>query len=291
MSVLPAARQHPRAEVKPSLPRADASQRALALLHINRRRRSARRQTLRHGGFGQVGSAERGTQQIYSQKDSKSAEAVTAWARRVAEEWTWLYSQANLELLPSDDAFDSAVLASDKMWFIVFTDGVYCGQCRTAMTNALRLSAGVAGLARVGVVNCEDSSAQGLCYHRANLPSPPYAPQVRIFRSGAKHAAAAPGYMGEVLYNANDMQPHVALRLAELVARNALNDQLPPSSLASAGDKGDYDSGSAGDEDRPPPPPPRPEPMWNGPDADSQPRGIAWGGAGGGSSHRVMIGT
>ena len=113
--------------------------------------------------------------------------------------------------------------------------GVYCGQCRTAMTNALRLSAGVAGLAKVGVVNCEEEEAQELCYQRAKLPAPPHAPQVRIFRSGAKDAASAPGYMGEVLYNANEMQPHVALRLAELVARNALNDQLPPQALASAG--------------------------------------------------------
>lgn len=103
------------------------------------------------------------------------------------------------------------------------------------MTNALRLSAGVAGLAKVGVVNCEEEQAQDLCYQRAKLPAPPHAPQVRILRSGPKDAASAPGYMGEVLYNANEMQPHVALRLAELVARNALNDQLPPQALASAG--------------------------------------------------------
>mmetsp|Transcript_15762 Transcript_15762/g.23152 ORF Transcript_15762/g.23152 Transcript_15762/m.23152 type:complete len:667 (+) Transcript_15762:33-2033(+) len=237
-----------------------------------------------------VGSAERGTQQIYSQKESKTADSLVTWARQVAEEWTWLYASAVLEPLNTDAAFDQVVLSSKMLWFVVFTDGVYCGQCRTAMTNALRLSAGVAGMAKVGVVNCEEDSAQALCYERARLPAPPHAPEVRIFKSGAKHAAAAPGYMGEVLYNPNDIQPHVALRLAELVARNALNHELPPSSVASSGGKGEYDSGATGDEDKQPPPPRRPEPMWNGPDAESLPKGIAWGGGGGGAGHRNMIG-
>jgi len=197
---------------------------------------------------------------------------------QVAEEWTWLYASAVLEPLNTDAAFDQVVLSSKMLWFVVFTDGVYCGQCRTAMTNALRLSAGVAGMAKVGVVNCEEDSAQALCYERAGLPAPPHAPEVRIFKSGAKDGGAAPGYMGEVLYNPNDIQPHVALRLAELVARNALNHELPPSSVASSGGKGEYDSGATGDEDKQPPPPRRPEPMWNGPDAESLPKGIAWGG-------------
>ena len=59
-----------------------------------------------------------------------------------------------------------------------------------------------------------------------------------------------------------------------------------------AGGRGDYDAGASGDEDRDLSPPRRPEPMWNGPDAESQPRGIAWGGGGGGGmSHRNMIGS
>jgi hypothetical protein len=235
-----------------------------------------------------VGSADRGTQQIFSQKDSKDADTLTKWARQVAEEWTWLYSQAILEPIKSNEAFDELVLASNSLWFLVFTDGVYCGACRTAMTNALRLSSSVAGVAKVGVVNCEDEQTQYLCYERVKLPPPPHSPQVRIFKSGPKDHASSPGYTGEVLYNANEMQPHVALRLAELVARNALNDQFPPQALAAAGGKNDYDSGKTGDEDREKPPP-RPEPMWNGPDAESQPRGIAWGGGGGGASHRNMI--
>jgi hypothetical protein len=34
-----------------------------------------------------VGSSERGTQQIYSQKGVKDASSLTDWARKVAEEW------------------------------------------------------------------------------------------------------------------------------------------------------------------------------------------------------------
>jgi thioredoxin-like negative regulator of GroEL len=71
-----------------------------------------------------VGSSDRGTQQIYSQKDSKNADSVTKWARQVAEEWSWLYSQAVFEPISSNDAFDALVLASTPLWFVVFTDGL-----------------------------------------------------------------------------------------------------------------------------------------------------------------------
>jgi len=37
-----------------------------------------------------VGSAERGTQQIYSQKESKTADSLVTWARQVAEQWPCL---------------------------------------------------------------------------------------------------------------------------------------------------------------------------------------------------------
>lgn len=72
-----------------------------------------------------VGSADRGTQQIFSQKEAKNAETVTRWARQVAEEWTWLYSQAVFEPISNDAAFDALVLASTPLWFVVFTDGLH----------------------------------------------------------------------------------------------------------------------------------------------------------------------
>eukprot|EP00961_Rhodomonas_salina_P150884 2031885-Rhodomonas_salina.2 len=71
------------------------------------------------------------------------------------------------------------------MWFIIFTDGVHCGPCRTAMTNGLRLSAGVAGLAQVGVVDCEEPDMSDLCYTTLQLPAPPHQPQVRVSRHRA----------------------------------------------------------------------------------------------------------
>jgi len=117
------------------------------------------------------------------------------------------------------------------------------------MTNALRLSAGLSGMAKVGLVNCEEELTEMLCYKRAKLPSPPHAPQVRVFKTGLKYTSTLPGYMGDVLYNANEIQPHIALRLAEIVARNALNDQLPKSALAAKGSKGDYKSDHIKDED------------------------------------------
>lgn len=49
----------------------------------------------------------------------------------------------------SEEKFDADVLNSLDLWFIVFTDGLHCGPCRTAMTNALRLDAGLNSVAKV----------------------------------------------------------------------------------------------------------------------------------------------
>ena len=61
---------------------------------------------------------------------------MVSWARAVAEEWTFLYKQAVLEPLSSDALFDSSVLGSELLWFVVFTDGVYCSQCRLVVSKA-----------------------------------------------------------------------------------------------------------------------------------------------------------
>lgn len=55
----------------------------------------------------------------------------------------------------NETEFNEVIMASLDLWFVVFTDGVYCGACRSAMTNALRLSAGLTGMAQVAVVNCD----------------------------------------------------------------------------------------------------------------------------------------
>jgi hypothetical protein len=39
--------------------------------------------------------------------------------------------------------FEELVLASPKLWIVLFTDGLECGPCKTAQTNMMRLSAGL----------------------------------------------------------------------------------------------------------------------------------------------------
>jgi hypothetical protein len=61
----------------------------------------------------------------------------------------WLYDHSLVDLMHSAEEFETSVLDSLDLWFIVFTDGLHCGPCRTAMTNALRLDAGLNGIAKV----------------------------------------------------------------------------------------------------------------------------------------------
>ena len=42
--------------------------------------------------------------------------------------------------------FDETVLGSEALALAVFSDGLHCSPCRTAVTNALRLSTSLAGL-------------------------------------------------------------------------------------------------------------------------------------------------
>ncbi|EKX40209.1 hypothetical protein GUITHDRAFT_113690 [Guillardia theta CCMP2712] len=190
-----------------------------------------------------IGSAERGTQQIYSQSQSKDPDSIISWARAVAKEWKWLYSQTDVPTFKTSSDFRDNVLGSLDLWFVVFTDGVFCGPCRTAITNLLRLGAGVAGLAKAAIVDCEADEMHGLCYDDIKLPPPPHSPEIRIFRKGPKDNTTAPNYYGECLFDAHDVQPHVALKLAELVARNALADEMPKEALFAAGGKGEYEDG------------------------------------------------
>ncbi|KAJ1492869.1 hypothetical protein T484DRAFT_1770099, partial [Baffinella frigidus] len=116
-----------------------------------------------------VGSDERGTQQMYTQTNSKDAESVLKWAK--------------MPHITSEAMFDEVVLNSEALALAVFSDGwLHCSPCRTAVTNSLRLAASLkvlGGAAQVVLVNCEEKGNDALCYQRAKLPPPPHLPQVR----------------------------------------------------------------------------------------------------------------
>jgi hypothetical protein len=138
---------------------------------------------------------------------------------------------------------------------------------------------------QVGAVDCEDPKAHDLCYKRIGVPTPPHSPQIRIFRKGKKDAVSAPGYLGEVLYSASEIEPHIALKLSERVARHALADELPVSGVAAGGNAGDFQSDQKPRQQQP-------EPQWNGGHKSQQTRSVhrRVGGRGGGGSGRGQIG-
>lgn len=141
------------------------------------------------------------------------------------------------------------------------------------------------GWAQVGAVDCEDPKAHDLCYKRIGVPTPPHSPQIRIFRKGKKDVESAPGYVGEVLYNANEIEPHIALKLSERVVRHALSDELPESSLAAGGSAGDFQSDEKPEQKQP-------EPQWSGGHRRKDTTGAhrRVGGGGGGGRGRGQIG-
>ena len=92
---------------------------------------------------------------------------------------------------------------------------------------------------------------------------------------------------GELLYNSNEIEPHVALQITERAIRMTLaNIEKEEDGLSAS--KGDFQKEKEDDEEEdemPPPPPPRPKPMWNGPE---RPPPIAWdGGGAGGRRDRI----
>ena len=55
---------------------------------------------------------------------SKDVTSVTTWARQVAKEWNYLYSQAGTIKIKNETEFKELILDSNDLWFVVFTDGV-----------------------------------------------------------------------------------------------------------------------------------------------------------------------
>ena len=206
-------------------------------------------------------SAKYGMQQDALETAQAGPDALAAWAGEVAREWRWLFANADVTTL-TGEAFDETVLGSPDFWLVLFVDGEDCGPCRVALTNLVRLSAGVRGLARVGVVDCElevDAPGGGVCA-RVGVPPAPHAPVIRVFRRGVK----GPRYAGEDLFNAMDVEPHVALQLSERLLRLALAMDLVGESAVSLGEGPEW-TGEPTPTPTPPPPPPPPRPLWNGP--------------------------
>jgi len=150
------------------------------------------------------------------------------------------------------DSFETTVLSSNQFWVIGFLDGVDCGSCKTAKTNILRLSAGLRGIAQVGLFNCQGSNENRSFCRKLGLPEPPHNPQVWAWKHGSKTS-------GEMLYNPNEIEPHRALQLIERVVRLARATDIPEDAV-SLGKESKWDEGQ-----KEPPQSGRPSSMWNGP--------------------------
>mmetsp|Transcript_21077 Transcript_21077/g.45714 ORF Transcript_21077/g.45714 Transcript_21077/m.45714 type:complete len:116 (+) Transcript_21077:358-705(+) len=108
-------------------------------------------------------------------------------------------------------------MSSTDFWFVCFVDGLECAPCKSAKTNTMRLSAGLVGKAKVGIVNCDaDDETRMMCTHKG-VPPQPHAPEIRVFRRGKKQEDD----QGEVLYNPNDIEPHIAMQISERLVRCA----------------------------------------------------------------------
>lgn len=206
---------------------------------------------------------EHGTQQEFHNTNGLLAAPIAAWAKEVAAEWAWLFHAAKPARLNASN-FAEEVSSSTALWLVLFTDGFECGPCKTASTNMLRLAAGLDGMARVGVVDCEPAEMHDYCQTVHGMPLPPHAPQIKAWRRGKK----ATDDPGEVLYNANEVEPHLALELAERTIRLALSETVPAEEDAAAEEESEGGVDLLGNPikgntkfekdaaDGPPPPPP-----------------------------------
>jgi len=225
-----------------------------------------------------------GTRQEYH--GNHDVNSITTWLRAVAKEWRWLFANANMTTITSREDFQNRVINSTDFWILVYMDGLDCSACKTAKTNALRLSASLNGYqgVRIGLVDCEDPESFSLCYEDQGLPSRPHAPVAKGYPSGTKHELSK----GEVLYNSNEVEPHVALELLEHTVRLVLADKLISTTELSADGSTSpgYEKDKKDEEKKPPERPP--EAMWNGPKRRDP---IAWGGGGdGGGRGRPALG-
>jgi len=120
------------------------------------------------------------------------------------------------------------------------------------------------------------------------VSDPPFAPQVYGFGVGGPF----PLESGEMLYNANEVPPHAALKLIESVVRlSAKKDEMGLD--AGGGKEARWDDDKDDEEDPQTPPQPRRPPSfdksrklnWNGPSAG----GLVGGGVGGGGEGGINL--
>lgn len=220
-------------------------------------------------------------------------------------QWLWLFSRAQVEEVESRPAFQEMVMESESFHIVLFMDGETCGPCRSAKTNALRLSAGLMGSgadARVSFVNCgRDTEVRKFCTDEVGIQGTGWAPQVRGYAAGSEEVKGEVGFAGELLYNANEVPPHAALRMIESIVRlsSKVDEAEGAMDGGGGGKKGGWDEGEKESEDDQSHPPgegggrPRrpefkgPKLNWNGPSA----RQLLGGGGGGGGHHsRPMLG-
>ena len=221
---------------------------------------------------------EHGMRQEYKGEVGRTDEtnkAVIKWASAISAEWRWLMEQANVVRIPAEPAaFEAEVLHSDAFWVVLFTDGIECGPCKTAMTNIMRVAAGLEGVARVGVVNCEEEEAQALCYEHQKIPTAPHAPVLKAWRAGEKLTSDGRGALGEVMYNGNTVEPHLALELIERTVRLARADTIAEEEMKKQESALQHqrDADEEKPEEKEEPQPDRPEPQWDGPDVPKNAR-------------------
>lgn len=193
-----------------------------------------------------------GTQQIF--KSPRSVDGMVEWARGLANEWKWLFTHGKL-LEINFQNFNSEIIESQDFCMILFIDGTECDSCKTAKTNMMRLSAGVRGLAKIGVVNCQLD--RDFCSSLA-IPNSPHQAQFKAWPSGKKSESDT----GEMLTNPNEIEPHLALQIIEKVIRLSLADKVTDS-LSSG--RAEFEGPEAKEE-----PPQQPQPQWNGPEPRRQ---------------------
>lgn len=127
---------------------------------------------------------------------SKTSVDLAQWARKISREWRILFGTSNItELTPetfadcifgSEDVEDNVEDSENSTnstavsWFVLFTDGIECGPCRTAKTNLMRLGSSAVGLGlRVAFVNCQ--KYRTFCTEEQDAPKPPHSPFVKAW--------------------------------------------------------------------------------------------------------------
>eukprot|EP00457_Paulinella_chromatophora_P004080 gb/GEZN01004090.1/.p1 GENE.gb/GEZN01004090.1/~~gb/GEZN01004090.1/.p1 ORF type:complete len:527 (-),score=50.20 gb/GEZN01004090.1/:84-1664(-) len=199
-------------------------------------------------------SRKRGMMQEYVENNHETSSLI-GWTRIVSAEWTWLFINADLKKLTAETF--QQVYKSEEFWAVLVLDDEECSACKSAITNMMRLSAGLRGLASVGMLVCSDNAETETFCKAIGMPTSPFNPQVRGWGTGKKNANTP----GEMLYNPNDIEPHVALQLLEKIIKLTEADKIAEGALVAGKEAGWHE-----DEPEPTPtPPPPPEPMWNGP--------------------------